>query len=109
GGAGEEGDVDAGLVHHADMVVEIEQHPMQNEAGCPMLVIGDDLAPAEILRHELAWREVVLEIDDHRTVSPLPWAGRRAGGARFTRLRGPLRRARRQRQAGCAGCRRWPP
>src|SRR5215831_16310842 len=55
------------------MLVEIEQHPMQNEAGCAMLVIGDDLAPAEILRHQLARREVVLEIDDHRTVSPLPW------------------------------------
>ena len=39
GGAGEEGNVDAGLVHHADMLVEIEQHPVQNEAGCAVLVV----------------------------------------------------------------------
>src|SRR5258708_10086249 len=109
GGAGEEGNVDAGLVHHADMLVEIEQHPVQNEAGCAVLVVGDDLAPAEILRHQFARREVVLEIDDHRTVSPSA-SGPCAGRARVTRWRrGPLGRVWRQRQAGCAGCRRSPP
>src|SRR5207342_2305390 len=70
GGASEKGDVDAGFVHHADVLVEIEQHPVQNEARRAMLVVGYDLAAAEVLRHQLMRREVVLEIDDHRKRLP---------------------------------------
>ena len=66
GRAGEQGGIDTRLVHHTDVLVEIEQHPMQNEAGRSVLVVGDELAPAEILGHQFARREVMLEIDDHR-------------------------------------------
>ena len=71
-GAGEERHVDAGLVHHADMLVEVEQHPMHDEARRAVLVVGDDLAAAEVLRHQRVRGEVVLEIDDHRKC-PLPY------------------------------------
>ncbi len=85
GRAGEKGDVDAGLVHHADMLVEVEQHPMHDEARRAMLVVGYDLAAAEVLRHQLMRREVVLEIDDHRKRSPsqsqIGWRAQRASSA----------------------------
>jgi len=65
GCAGEKRDIDSGLVHHPDVLIEIEQHPVHDEARCAVLVIGDELAASQILRHELARGEVVLEIDDH--------------------------------------------
>ena len=74
GGAGEKGGVDASRVHHADVLVEIEQHPVQNETRGTVLVIGNELAAAEILGHQLARGEVVLEIDDHRKL-PLVKSG----------------------------------
>lgn len=47
------------------MFVEIKQHPMHDEARGAVFVEGDELALAEILRHQLARREMVLKIDDH--------------------------------------------
>jgi hypothetical protein len=69
------------------MLVEIEQHPMQDEARRAMLVVGYDLAATEILGHKLMRREVVLEIDDHRKRSPsqtftIGWRAHRASSAR---------------------------
>src|SRR6266700_3897994 len=85
GGAAEKSNLDAGLVHHMDMLVEIEQHPMRDETRCAVFVVGYDLAPTEVLRHQFAWREVVLEIDDHLALSPAtvsPVTVRQAGELR---------------------------
>src|SRR4029077_5668456 len=65
GSAGQECNVDAGLVHHPDMLIEIEKHPMHNDARRAMLVIAYELSPTEILRHQLARREMMLEVDNH--------------------------------------------
>ena len=66
GGAGQKRHVDAGLVHHPDMLVEVEQHPVHDEAGRAVLVVGYELAPAEVFRQQRLRGEMMLEIDDHR-------------------------------------------
>src|SRR5262249_13403767 len=65
GGAGQQRNVDACLVHHADMLIEIEQHPVHDEAGRAVLVIAHELALPEVLRHQRARREMMLEVDNH--------------------------------------------
>jgi hypothetical protein len=65
GRAGEPGGVDAGDVHHADVLVEIVQQRMHRVARRAVLVVVQDQLVAGIALDQLARREMVLEVDDH--------------------------------------------
>ena len=64
--AGEPGGVDAGLVHHAHVLVEIVEQLVNGVARRALRVVVQDQPVARVLLDQLARREVVLEIDDHR-------------------------------------------
>src|SRR5262245_33776746 len=64
-GAGEPGGVDAGLVHHPHVLVEIVEELMDRIARRALRVVVQDQPVAGVLLDQLAWCEVVLEIDDH--------------------------------------------
>ncbi len=57
--------VDPGLIHHADVLVEIIEERVHGIARRPVLVVVEDKPIARIILDELARREMVLEVDDH--------------------------------------------
>ncbi len=68
GGACEPGGVNPSRIHHPDVLIEIIEERMHGVARRSVLVVAEDEPIAWIVLDELAWREVVLEIDDHREV-----------------------------------------
>src|SRR5215510_3387710 len=63
--AGEPGGVDAGLVHHPHMLVEVVEELVDRIARRALRVVMQDQPVAGVLLDQLARREVVLEINDH--------------------------------------------
>src|SRR5215204_5359420 len=63
----EPGSVDAGQVHHFDVLVEIVQQRMNGVTRRALCIVVQDQSIAWVLLDQLARREVVLEVDDHFT------------------------------------------
>ena len=55
-------------VHHLHMLVEIVEQRMDRVARRALRVVVQDQPVARVLLDQLARREVVLEVDDHRRV-----------------------------------------
>ena len=64
--AGQESRVDAGVIHHPDVLIEIIQQRMHGIAGRTILVEMNDQAISRILLDQFARREMVLKVNDHR-------------------------------------------
>src|SRR6185312_13559514 len=68
GGARQERCVDAGRVHHLNVRVEIVEQPVRRVARRSGRVVLEDTLVAEIFFEKLPWGEVVLKVDDHRSL-----------------------------------------
>ena len=66
GGAGQPCGVDAGKLHHAHVLVEIVEQRMHRVARRARGVVIEHEPVARVRLDQLARREMVLEIDDHR-------------------------------------------
>ena len=77
--AGQHGHVDSGEIHHANVLVEIEQQRMRYIAGRAVFVVGKNAAVARVLLEKFARCEVVLKVDDQSFFS-----GTTAGQRHFT-------------------------
>src|SRR5262249_16227041 len=65
-GASEPCRIDAGQAHHAPALVQIVKQRMHRVARRAERIVMKHEAVARIILDQFAWREMVLEIDDHR-------------------------------------------
>src|SRR5262249_30881080 len=102
--AGEPGGVDAGLVHHPHMLVEIVEELVDGIARRALRVVVQDQPVARLLLDQLAWREMVLEVNDHRVTGPLAVSLPAAPAGRTVKRSGNRRVNCRQRGCVAALC-----
>src|ERR1700691_576771 len=69
--ASQNGCVDAGNIHHADVFVQIEQHPVRDKTGGPILIVGQRPFVARILFKKFPRHKMMLKVDDLGPVSHL--------------------------------------
>src|SRR5829696_9584021 len=79
GRAGEEGRINSRGIHHRDMLIEIVEQRMDGVARRAVLVVAEYPAGTRVFFDQLAWREVMLKIDNHgsllvreKSFMPLP-------------------------------------